>query len=349
MGRWDGNRERRRQPALILPAFLIAFLWAADGRAEAPLFGDSGPQVTDVIQGRLGSCFFHASIAALTLEDAAAVAKMIRPGLIPGSYRVTFPDGAVETAYEGDIAYAREKRFDESKALWVTVLFRAYGQRVLRDALKRALEETILPTLVKTPLLGILTSTDILVLAYDRAIRAEIDQDGAVDVGGIKARLREQLQPLPLTGPVKDRFVTLLDSKEFFSTVAQTVKQNGEIFGAYRAIGNGGVPQQVLKAFRGRDISIIHTTSPNVRKALALGVPIIAGTFFAPGVLPRGADQWYVERHAYTVMRFDPVSDTVVLRNPWGTVPGPDGMLTLPFTVFESTFYTLTIAASVAD
>ena len=89
---------------------------------------------------------------AIALDNPALLAKMIQPGLLPGSYKVTFPDGGVETAYEGDIIYAREKRYDESKALWVTVLFRAYGQRVLRDALRRAVDKTTLSAFVKTPL-----------------------------------------------------------------------------------------------------------------------------------------------------------------------------------------------------
>src|SRR5579871_2795981 len=109
---------------IFLTVFLLIF--APSARAEVPLFGSSGPQAGDVIQGRLGSCYFHAAMAAVVAYKPALVADMIKPGLLPGTYKVTFPDGAVETAYSGDITYARDQKYDVSKALWVTVLFRAY-------------------------------------------------------------------------------------------------------------------------------------------------------------------------------------------------------------------------------
>jgi hypothetical protein len=299
------------------------------------------------MQGSLGSCYFHAAVAALSMSRPELIMNMIRPGLLSGSYKTTFPDGTTETVYPGDIIYAREKRYDQSKALWVTVLFRAYGQRVLREALRRALQDTALAAVLKQPLLAVIASTDIPVLAYDRTLRAEIAEDGRIDAGRLKFRLREQLQAVPLSDQMKDRFVTLLDSKEFFSRITEVVNQNGEIFGAYRAIGNGGLPQRVFDAFLRRNSSMIETSSPNLRKVLASQVPAVAATFLPPLALPEGSNKWYVQHHGYTILRFDPVSDTVVLRNPWGNTPDPDGVLSIPFSVFMTAFDVVTVGASV--
>lgn len=330
----------------ILSAVLLLAL-AGSAYGQVPLFGSSGPQVRDVIQGRLGSCFFHAAMAALVVYKPALVADMIKPGLLPGTYKVTFPDGAVETAYSGDITYARDQKYDVSKALWVTVLFRAYGQRVLRDALRQAVQKTSAPIYAKQALLAVLNSTDLPVLAYDRTIRMEISQEGNIDALRLKSKLRSQLQPLPLSDSMKESFLALLDSADVFSGIAETVKQNGEIFGAYRAVGNGGVPQHVLSAFLGIRSSLLITSSPNLRKALGAQVPAVAGTFLPPDKLPPGAERWYADRHAYTVLAFDAAADTVSLRNPWATDPPPDGIFTIPMSVFLQTFETLTVAVSI--
>ena len=332
--------------AVVIICVAFAFWLPVAASAQVPLFTDSGPQPGDVVQGRLGSCYFHASMAALSVADPSAIVKMIRPGLLPRTYRVSFPDGASEVAYSGDITYARENQYDQSRALWVPVLFRAYGQRVLRNALQRALQKTTLSTYVKEPLLAIL-KTDLPILAYDRTIRAEIVQDGSIDAGRLKSALRKQLQPLPLSAQMKDSLLTLMDSRDFFLTVAEAVKENGEVFGAYRAVGNGGLPQRVLTAFLGHTASTIRTTSPDVRTLLAAKLPAIAATYpAAPSVLPADSDRWYVESHAYTVVRFDPASDTVFLRNPWGRKPDPDGVLPLPFNVFAAAFEVVTVGTS---
>src|SRR6185295_8589824 len=184
------------------------------------------------------------------------------------------------------------------------VLFRAYGQRVLRESLIHALDQTTLPVYAKQVLATVVRSTDLPVLAYDRTIRAEIDQSGAVEVFSLKRRLRQQLEAVHLSDDMQNRFLALLDSKEFFAALSDSVKQNGEIFGAYRAIGNGGVPLRVLEAFLGRKGSVLEVTSANLRKALLSQEPAVAGTFFQPAVLPPGSDKWYAPRHAYTVVRF---------------------------------------------
>jgi hypothetical protein len=332
----------RKRSAATLGLLTLLVWFSVQARAEVPLFEGGGPRPADVLQGKLGSCYFHAAVAALSTFKPELITNMIRPGLFPGTFKVTFPDRSTETVYSGDIAYAREKQYDASKALWVTVLFRAYGQRVLREALNQALADTVLPAALKQPLQAVISSTDIPVLAYDRTIRTEVAEDGRIEPGRLKLKLRDQLQGVPLPDQIKDRFVTLLDSGEFFSRITEVVNQNGEIFGAYRAIGNGGLPQRVFNTFLAQNSSMIESTSAEVRNLLASHVPAVAATFLPPPGLPADSNKWYVQRHGYTILRFDQATDTVVLRNPWGHTPDPDGVLSLPFSVFTAAFDVIT-------
>ncbi len=50
-----------------------------------------------------------------------------------------------------------------------------------------------------------------------------------------------------------------------------------------------------------------------------------------------GSD-WYVPGHAYTILDYDEGARMVVLRNPWGTKPGPDGVFKLPLSTFQRVY-----------
>ncbi len=67
-------------------------------------------------------------------------------------------------------------------------------------------------------------------------------------------------------------------------------------------------------------------------------VALVASTVNAAPEAQVAIADWWVPGHAYTVMNYDESSGVVTLRNPWGTRPGPDGVFSLPFAMFEESF-----------
>ena len=90
----------------------------------ADLYGPQGVKPQAVRQGKLGSCYFHAVIAALAEFQAEGLERMIQAHS-DGGYTVRFADGVKENAYAEDVQYTRESGYDLSEGLWVAVLFRA--------------------------------------------------------------------------------------------------------------------------------------------------------------------------------------------------------------------------------
>src|SRR5215472_18899277 len=60
----------------------------------------------------------------------------------------------------------------------------------------------------------------------------------------------------------------MLNSKGYFDALAARIKNNGELFGAYRAIGQGGLPEQVLAAFTGKANGLNVTSGGELASAL---------------------------------------------------------------------------------
>jgi hypothetical protein len=132
--------------------------------------------------------------------------------------------------------------------------------------------------------------------------------------------------------------VGFLDEKGFFSTLAQTVQANGEVFGAYKSLGQGGIPVRVMEAFLGKAYAGMtndnQQTMEQLQRFRAGGVAMVAGTKgTAPNAGVAKAD-WWVASHCYTLLSYDDAAQTVTLRNPWGAHPSPDGIFTLPLAVF---------------
>src|SRR5215467_14854422 len=78
----------------------------------------------------------------------------------------------------------------------------------------------------------------------------------------------------------------MLDSKGYFDVLAAKIKNNGEMFGAYRAIGQGGAPEQVLAAFTGKARGFGVTNSElisTLTRAQKFHLAITASTGSAPG------------------------------------------------------------------
>ena len=329
----------------LLLCFLAFGYPLAGATAADNLYGEKGISAAAVRQGRLGSCYFHAVIAGLAERRQDAIRKMIEPNA-DGSYTVTFGDGKKETAYPEDLRYTRETGYDLSDGQWVAVLFRAYAQRVLRQSLLQAIDSSDIFPLLKQPAAQLISSNDPLVLAYDRAIRAEVDQYGNVDRGKLEARLKGQMSAITVPDSVKDTLISTLESGGFFDKMVEMIRQNGELFGAYRAVGQGGIADRVMKTLGGsarfQENQSESQAAASLEEAASKGLPIVACTggsrFYqevaAGRALPPDTNPWYVNAHCYTVLGYDAGAASVNLRNPWARHPDPDGIFDLPLKTF---------------
>jgi hypothetical protein len=302
-----------------------------------------------VRQGKLGSCYFHAVIAALAEFQPEGLQRMIQANS-DGTYTVRFADAEKENAYPEDVQYARESGYDLSEGLWVAVLFRAYAQRVLRQALVSGIERSDLFPFVKSYAKDFVATNDPLLLAYDRAIRSGVDQDGNIDRSKLELQLREEMKPLSLPDEMRESVIKLLESGGFFDSIAELIKQNGEIFGAYRAVGQGGIAERVMQAMTG-SVRFVNNDSEEqaggaLEQALLARRPVVActgGSLFYQQLaqgrpLPADTKNWYVNAHCYTALAYDGNGQTVTLRNPWARFPEPDGVFILPLRTFVPAF-----------
>ena len=332
----------------VLGAVLVA--GSAKTRAAAEdIYGSAGIRPEAVRQGRLGSCYFHAVVAALAQTSPQMLQGMIKSNT-DGTYTVQFADGKKENAYSEDLHYTRDSGYDLSDGLWVAVLFRAYAQKILREELVKAIDQSDLFSMIKSYAKDYISSNDPLLLAYDRAIRTQVDQYGNIDQKKLTGKLKEELGPVPVSDDIKDRFVQLLGSGGFFDSVAEMIKKNGEIFGAYRAVGQGGIAEAVMATFAGEVLEATNDSEKKVGAAMAeaveLHMPMVActgGSHFYNDVaagkpLPGEVEPWYVNAHCYTVLGYDSEAHNVTVRNPWKTHPDPNGIFSIPLALFVPAF-----------
>lgn len=317
--------------------------------AGPKLYGPQGISPDSVRQGGLGSCYFHSTVAALAQSNPQLLKEMITDNS-NGTYTVQFKDGKKETVYPEDLRFARTSRFDRSDGQWVGVLFRAYAQRVLRESLLKGVDLGDMFPMIKPYAKSFVESSDPLLLAYDRSIRAVVDQAGDMDRAQLESMLNEQTKGIPIPDTFRDSLLKSLESAGLFDAVAQMVKQNGELFGAYRAIGHGGIPAAVMQTLLAKEplgakIKSVSQVAELLGQVSPSKQPVVAGT--SPLSLKdlqtqkpdvSNPDKWYVEGHAYTVLAYDLQAQTVTLRNPWGDHPDPDGTFTIPLTSFANSF-----------
>jgi len=341
-GKQGNTRKRAIVWTAVAAAVLTLGITSAKAQDQNALYGAQGITPQAVVQGTLGSCYFHAAIAALAHSEPGTLRGMIGHSFL-GAYKVHFASGPDEVVFNDDVQYGRMHHFDQSEGDWVLVLMRGYAQRTVRQSLAKQIEHsTLLPGYMKPIAAQWLNQSGLVVVAYDRAVRSVINPNGAIDKNSLKQALTAQLTALHIPAAQAAAFSGFLDEKEFFDALASDVRQNGEIFGAYQSIGQGGDPARVLAAIKGKStqgmtrdreqlvsqLNRVHQGS--VAMAAAAMDPSKAGLF--------AGSNWFVAPHAYTVLDYDPSNQMVTLRNPWGHHPDPNGNFSIPLNTFAAAY-----------
>jgi hypothetical protein len=327
---------------IIAGLILFALPTAVAAQSNQGLFSADGVSPGAVRQGRLGSCFFHASISSLAQTFPDVLRNAI--GQTPdGGYSVKFIDGPAEMVYPEDVQFGRNHGFDNSKGDWVLVLEHGFAQRSIRQDMQRAIQQsTTIPFMLKPLALSALDHSGPLMLAYDRAIRSVVRQDGSFDKAAIESMITVQATELHVPASEAAALDGLLDKLGLYSALESSVKDNGDLFGAYRAIGQGGIPGRVIKAFLGQAGTYKVSQDAQMLSSLnalhANRVVMVAATPDAPATNPSTGD-WWLAGHAYSVLQYDTETKIVRLRNPWGSHPDPDGTFQLPLAEFLQTYY----------
>ena len=103
---------------------------------ERTLFAGDGPNLRTIRQGRMGDCYFLATLGALVHRNPKDVGRLVRREA-DGSFHVEFPDGEpvhVLQISDTEIALAS---FADGQGLWLNVLEKAYGGLVERSLARR--------------------------------------------------------------------------------------------------------------------------------------------------------------------------------------------------------------------
>jgi hypothetical protein len=342
---------------LISSAALGARSAVAQANAKVPaLYPESGIAASNVKQGQICSCYFFATVGAIAQGKPTAVSSAIQD-LGGGAYKVTFLNGKSENVSEDDAMYARRNGFDRSNSFWVALFLRAYAQSTLRDTLLAAINANQqLSPFVKATAKLYMVNNDLILLAYDRAIREQVSQNGKFDAAKFQATLTAQMTLIGLPKPTQAQVIGYLNDKDFFNILSKAIESNGELFGAYRAVGGGGIPRSVFAAFLGESdaIYVDDAHADAVRSMLVNlhggGVGAVASTraSIPEDMLSRISSDpehpnWWVAGHAYTLLDFDPDTNVVSLRNPWGMQPAPDGNFSIPFGDFMTAYGQITV------
>lgn len=324
---------------LLCASLATAAAPAQAQNSHVPLYGSSGVSYSAVRQGGLGSCFFHASVAGLARTNPDLLRGAIQQ-TAPDVFVVTFATGARETVDLEDVLYAREHGYDHSEGLWVAVLLRGYGQATLRNALLSSVAATTYPDSIKQLATGLIQQNNLLLNAYDRAIRTTVEQSGDVDGARLLATLNTEMIHLDVPMLARAQVNQFLSQQAFVTALGKEIRANGELFGVYRSVGQGGFVRRVLEAFGGKVLTVgfennVQDAKPALRLVHAGKSPGVATTRDArPAESPASDSAWWVAGHAFTVLDYDEASDSVTLRNPWGGHPGADGIFQLSFAEF---------------
>jgi len=290
----------------------------------------------------LCSCYFHSSLAAL----AKAAPETLRSAISQnagGGYTVRFFQGPGEIVFPADVESSRTHSYDHSEGNWVLVLMRGYAQRAVRQGLVTAIKKSdVISADAKPVALSWLDHSGPLLVAYDRAIRLAVSQDGKLDKATFQLGLATQMKALSVPAAEAAMLVGFLDDTRFFLRLSNTVRQDGEVFVAYKASGQGGLPVRVIEAFMGNAYVLFvadnEMTMKYLRRLHQGGMAMVAVSWGVPPSADYASANWWVNDHAYTVLDYDEATQTVSMRNPWGSHPYPDGFFTLPLAKFLKSF-----------
>jgi hypothetical protein len=99
-----------------------------------PLFGSMGPQVSDVVQGAVGDCYFLSTLGAMARTNPDSINRLVAD-LGDGTYAVHFHDAQGKSVFvrvnadlwtdaEGSLQFAR---LGQQNALWVPIVEKAWA------------------------------------------------------------------------------------------------------------------------------------------------------------------------------------------------------------------------------
>ena len=95
----------------------------------------------------------------------------------------------------------------------------------------------------------------------------------------------------------------------------------------FEEVGSGGQPAAVIRVLTGKEVDVdtlsvtrLSVTRRKLAEALSHGRVVTAT--IGRGSRPKGL----VNHHVYTVLAYDPKTDTVTLRNPWGHTEPTDSV-----------------------
>lgn len=115
-------------------------------RTERRLFATDAPSLSSIHQGRLGDCYFLATLGAVVNRNPKDVARFIR-AQPDGSFAVQFADGkqiTIRPLTDAEIALGSSAG---QQGLWLNVLEKAYGAIVEIAQLRRGIVENALDAL----------------------------------------------------------------------------------------------------------------------------------------------------------------------------------------------------------
>jgi hypothetical protein len=307
-----------------------------------PLYGPHGLAPEAVRLGLAGNGYFHASIAALASAASARLRGAIRRDAA-GGYHVHFADGPYETVLAEDVDYDRAHGYDRSEGDWVLVLMRGFAQHEVRKTLAAAVRKsTGLPSDARAAALGWLSQPGLLLVAYDRAIGAQVSFDGLIDKAPLKEALAAQFHSFGIADSEARALASLLDNRDVFFPLELAVMENGEVYGAWKSQGMGGIPVRVFEDFTGSAHALLVTdhemAMDYLRRLHKDGMAMTCGSWSKPPSPEYATSNWWLNARAYSVMNYDEAAGTVNLREPSGTHPVPDGEFTLPVAKFLDAF-----------
>ena len=329
--------------------FFVGLMFFARAVSSEPLFERGSPKVEDVLQGTEGTCYVHATLAALAHTKPKLIKEMIELRS-DGAYLVHFkyPTVSTEVVYLDDAKFARKYGFDRSHGgLWVPILLRATALKLLRARIDSTIPKLGVDTTQMFLLQELFAGERLVYL--DRFIRDWIQQNKVIDAIKWADYLRRIVQATIgewtqdknaeqiLMAHLEDG-IALLEGSQLESQLISLVRDYILLWGAYRTIGSGGSILEPFVLFFGKSQQTSQLSTLLTKKALlkADSFPVVAAT------KPNVVSTKLTPRHAYTVLGVE--NGLVMLRNPWGHTPAnTKGIIKITYQEFVHNFRSIVV------